>query len=79
MHVIVHIQNHSLQLNVLDIYQINTFYTANFMFLYHNHYLPSSLNTLFTTGSQIHTYDTRQIGLPPENSSWMKQAVVVSF
>ena len=48
-----------LQLGVLDIYQINTFYTANFMFLYHSHSLPSSLNTLFVTGNQIHTYDTR--------------------
>ena len=27
-----------LQLNVLDIYQINTFYTANFMFLYHSQF-----------------------------------------
>ena len=48
-----------LQLNVLDVYQINTFYAAKFMFLYHGHSLPSSFNTLFTTGSQIHTYDTR--------------------
>ena len=29
------------------------------MFLYHSHSLPSSLNTLFVTGNQIHTYDTR--------------------
>ena len=48
-----------LQLGVLDIYQINTFYTANFMFLYYSHSLPSSLHTLFITGNQIHIYDTR--------------------
>ena len=30
------------------------------MLLYQSHSLPSSLNTLFTTGNQIHTYDTRQ-------------------
>ena len=35
-----------LQLGVLDIYQINTLYTANFMFLYHSHSLPSSLNVI---------------------------------
>ena len=29
------------------------------MFLYHSHSLPLSLNMLFVTGNQIHTYDTR--------------------
>ena len=48
-----------LQLGMLDIYQINTFYTPNFMFLYHSHSLSSSLNTLFITGNQIHIYDAR--------------------
>jgi hypothetical protein len=37
------------QLKLLDIYQINTFYTAKFMFLYHNHLLPSSTTTTTTT------------------------------
>ena len=51
----VHTKPLFLQPDVLDIYQIYTFYTANFTFLYHSHSLPSSLNTLFTTGNQIHT------------------------
>jgi hypothetical protein len=47
------------QLKLLDIYQINTFYSAKLMFLYHNHLLPSSFHMIFNTGSQMHIYNTR--------------------
>jgi hypothetical protein len=49
------------QLKLQDIYQINTLYTAKFMFLYHNHLLPSSFHMIFTTGSQMHIYNTRHV------------------
>jgi hypothetical protein len=47
------------QLKLLDIYQINIFYSAKFMFPYHNHLLPSSFHMIFNTGSQMHIYNTR--------------------
>ena len=65
-----HIKPLFLHLGMLDIYQINTFYTANFMFLYHGHSLPSSLNTLFLTGNHIHMIqDMHPITFPSSFSS----------
>jgi hypothetical protein len=47
------------ELKLLDIYNLNVFYTAKFMFSYHNHLLPPSFQNLFVTSHQIHNYNTR--------------------
>ena len=47
------------QLNILDIFKVNSFYIAKFMFSYHQRLLPSPFLNLFPTGGQIHNYDTR--------------------
>ena len=47
------------KLKILDIYQINTFLIAKFMYYYHNNLLPPLFFNLFLTISQIHGYSTR--------------------
>ena len=47
------------QLNILDIFQVNSLYVAKFMFSYHHRLLPSPFLNLFLSNSQIHNYDTR--------------------
>ena len=47
------------KLGILDIYQINTFQIAKFMYCYHNNLLPPLFFNLFFTNSQFHGYSTR--------------------
>ena len=47
------------KLKISDIYQINTFLIAKFMYCYHNNLLPPLFFNLFLTNSQIHGYSTR--------------------
>ena len=47
------------KLGILDIFQVNTFEIAKFMFYYRNNLLPPLLLYLFVTNSQIHIYGTR--------------------
>ena len=47
------------QLNILDIFKVNSLYIAKFMFFSHQRLLPSPFLNLFPTGGQIHNYDTR--------------------
>ena len=47
------------QLNILDIFKMNSLYIAKFMFSYHRRLLPSPFLNLFLTSGQIHNYDTR--------------------
>ena len=47
------------KLEILDIFQVNTFDTAKFMFRYHINLLPPLFRNLFMTNSQVHRYDTR--------------------
>ena len=47
------------KLNTLDIFQINSFQIAKFMFCYHNQLLPPMFLNLFLTSSQVHSYFTR--------------------
>ena len=47
------------RLNVLDIYQVNSFHVGKFMYNYQNRLLPSIFLDLFQTSSQIHNYNTR--------------------
>jgi len=47
------------KLGILDIYQINRFQIAKFMYYYHNNLLPPLFFNLFFTNSQIHGYSTR--------------------
>ena len=47
------------QLNILDIFNLNSLYITKFMFSYHQRLLPSPFLNLFPTSGQIHNYDTR--------------------
>ena len=47
------------QLRLLDIYNINSYYTARFMYSYHHQLHPPSFLNLFVTNSQVHNYNTR--------------------
>ena len=47
------------QLNILDIFQVNSLYIAKFMFPYHHRLLPSPFLNFSLTSGQIHNYDTR--------------------
>ena len=47
------------ELKILDIYNLNAFYIAKFMFVYHNNSLPPSFYNLFVTSHEIHDYNTR--------------------
>ena len=49
----------ALRLKILDIYNINSFYTAQFMFSYYHQLLPPLFSNLFVTSSNIHNYNTR--------------------
>ena len=47
------------KIKVLDIYSINSFSVATFMYSYHHNLLPSSLRNLFLSSNQVHHYETR--------------------
>ena len=47
------------QLKVLDIFSINSFSVATFMYSYHHNLLPSSFRDLFLSSNQVHQYETR--------------------
>ena len=47
------------KLRILDIFQVNKFEIAKFMFYYKNNFLSPLLLNLFVTNSQIHNYGTR--------------------
>ena len=48
------------KLEILDIFQINTFQIAKFMYSYHKSLLPTLFSNLFNKNSQIHNYSTRK-------------------
>ena len=52
------------KLGILDIFQINTFQIAKFMYYYHNNLLPPLFLNLFSTNIQIHNYDTSKALTP---------------
>jgi len=47
------------KLGILEIYQINTFQIAKFMYYYHKNLLPPLFFNLFFTNIQSHGYSTR--------------------
>ena len=47
------------QLKVLDIFSINSFSVATFMYSYHHNLLPSTFRDLFLSSNQVHQYETR--------------------
>ena len=47
------------KLGILDIFQVNSFQIAKFMFYYQNQLLPPMFLNLFLTSSQVHNYGTR--------------------
>ena len=47
------------QLKVLDIYSINSFSVATFMYSYHHNLLPCSFPNLFLRSNQVHHYETQ--------------------
>ena len=47
------------QLKVLDIFSINSFSVATFMYSCHHNLLPSSFRDLFLSSNQVHQYETR--------------------
>ena len=47
------------QLKVLDIFSINSFSVATFMYSYHHNLLPSSFRDLFLSSNEVHQYETR--------------------
>ena len=47
------------QLKVLDIFSIDSFSVATFMYSYHHNLLPISFRDLFLSSNQVHQYDTR--------------------
>ena len=46
-------------LKIREIFNINAFFVACFMYSYHNNLLPHTFNTTFVTNRQVHTYNTR--------------------
>ena len=46
-------------LNIVKLSDLVIFYTAVFMFKFHNNSLPSSFDTFFSSVADIHTYKTR--------------------
>ena len=44
-----------------EIFQVNTFQVAKFMFYYHNQLLPSMFFNLFVTSGLVHNYGTRTV------------------
>ena len=51
------------KLGILDIFQVNSFQIAKFMFLFQNQLLPPMFLNLFLTSSQVHNYSTRAANL----------------
>ena len=47
------------QLKFLEIFSINSFSVATFMYSYHHNLLPSSFRNLFSSSNQVHQYETR--------------------
>ena len=47
------------KLGILDIFQVNSFQIAKFMFCHQNQLLPPMFLNLFLTSSQVHNYGTR--------------------
>ena len=47
-----------VQLDILDIFKINYFHIAKFMFTYYQQLIPSNFENIFVTSSQIHNYNT---------------------
>ena len=50
-----------LHLKILDIYKLNTFHIAKFMFMYHHNLLPPFFLNLFLTSYHVHNYNTRNV------------------
>ena len=50
-----------LDLKILDIYKLNTFHIAKFMFMYHHNLLPQFFLNLFFTSYHVHNYNTRNV------------------
>ena len=48
-----------LQLKILDIFKLNAFHVAKFMFCYHHQILPLLFSNLFLLNKQVHNYHTR--------------------
>ena len=48
------------KLKILDIFKLNSFYVATFMFSYHHRLLPPSFLNLFVTNNLVHSYNTRR-------------------
>ena len=46
-------------LKVLDIFSINSFSAATFLYSYHHNLLPSSFHDLFLSSNQVHQYEIR--------------------
>ena len=46
-------------IKILNIFNINPFFVACFMYSHHNNLLPHTFNTTFVTNRQVHTYNTR--------------------
>ena len=47
------------KLKVLDIYSINSFSVATFMYSFHHNLLSNSFGNFFFSGNQVHHYETR--------------------
>ena len=47
------------QLKVLDLFSINSFSVATFMYSYHHNLLPNIFHDLFLSSNQVHQYETR--------------------
>ena len=47
------------QLKVLDIFSINSFSVATFMYSYHHNLLPNSFHDLLLSSNQVHQYETQ--------------------
>ena len=47
-------------LKILDIFKLNSFYVAKFMFSYHHRLLPPSFLNLFVTNNLVYSYNTRR-------------------
>ena len=48
-----------LQLKILDIFKLNAFHVAEFVFCYHHQILPPLFSNLFLLNKQVHNYHTR--------------------
>ena len=59
-HFPIVLNSFSSKLGILDIFQVNTFEIAKFMFYHRNNLLPPLLLNLFVMNSQIHNYGTRK-------------------